>query len=282
MRQQEQHKNSQPEQKLRTTGQSARRSGGGIFRIPRGKGFFVLLVIVILASYYQSAIVGFFTTKTVVQTPVISEERVVSPASEETEFTTMIMATLDETWQRLFERRGLKYQPPRFVTYRSTVSHACADKSHAIGTFYCPQDNTVYVSLTQYDDMQSVLGAGGDFTQGYVMAHAVGHHVQKLLLLDVPENISSLAPEQELQADCFAGLWGHSMAEQQILSAGDIQPAINVAQIADEEKRTLAPGTVMPENFAYGTLQQRYQAFNRGFVSGELEQCLNPDSVSFQ
>jgi len=279
MRQQEQHKNSHPEQKLRTTGQSAMRSGKGIFRIPRGKGFFVLLVIVILVSYYQSAIIGFFTTRTAVQPPAISDERVVPPASEATEFTTMIMATLDETWQRLFERRGLQYQPPRFVTYRNTVSHACADQSHAIGTFYCPQDNTVYVSLTLYDEMQSALGAGGDFTQGYVMAHAVGHHVQKLLLLNIPEKMST---EQELQADCFAGLWGHSMAEQQILSAGDIQPAINVAPIVDEKQRSLASGTVMPENFAYGTLQQRYQAFNRGFVSGELEQCLNPDSVSVQ
>lgn len=277
-----QPKNSHPQQRLHTTGQSAPRTGGGIFRIPRGKGFFVLLVIVILVSYYQSVISGFFTKKTAVATPAIAYENVVSPASEATEFTAMIMATLDETWQTLFESRGLKYQQPRLMAYRDTVSHACGGKSDAIGTFYCPQDNTIYVSLTLYDEMQIALGAGGDFTQGYLMAHAVGHHVQKLLEPGVFAPMLKLSAEQELQADCFAGLWGHRMAEQQILSTGDIQPAMNVAQVIDEQQRQLSQGNVMPESFAYSTLLQRYQAFNRGFVSGDLDQCLNPNSVFAQ
>jgi len=280
MHQQGQRKNSNPEQKMRSTGQSSMHAGTGIFRIPRGKGFIILLVIVILVSYYQSAIIGFFAKKTAVETPAIPYERVVSPDSEATEFATMIMATLEETWKTLFELRGLQYQPPRVVTYRDTVSHACGGKSQVIGTFYCPQDNTVYVSLTLYDDMQMILGAGGDFTQGYMMAHAVGHHVQKLLELGLPAEMSDLSPEQELQADCFAGLWGHRMAGQQILSAGDIQPAMNVAQVIDEEQRQLHPGILMPESFAYSNLEQRYQRFNRGFVSGELDQCLDPGSVS--
>jgi len=280
MRQQEQHKNSHPEQKLRATGQSAQRSGGSIFRIPRGKGFFVLLVMVILASYYQSAILAFFTKKTAVHPPAIAAERVVSPVSDATEFTTMIMATLDENWQMLFESRGLKYQPPKLVTYRGTVSNACSGENKAIGTFYCPQDNTVYVSLSLYGEMQIILGAGGDFTQGYMMAHAVGHHIQQLLGLNVAANRLNLSPEQELQADCFAGLWGYRMAEQQILSAGDVQPAMDVSEIIDKEKRQLHPGIVMPENFAYGNLEQRYQGLNRGFVSGELEQCLDPDAAA--
>lgn len=280
MRQQEQHKNSHPEQKLRTTGQSARRSGGGIFRIPRGKGFFVLLVIVILASYYQSAIVGFFTTKTAVQPPAISDQRVVSPVSDATEFTTMLMATLDETWLTLFERRGLKYQPPKLITYHGTVSSGCSGENKAIGTFYCPQDNTVYVSLSLYGEMQTIPGAGGDFTQGYMMAHAVGHHIQQLLGLNVAANTLNLSPEQELQADCFAGLWGYRMAEQQILSAGDVQPAMDVTEIIDTQKHQLQPGIVMPESFSYGNLEQRYQGLNRGFVSGELEQCLDSDAVA--
>ncbi|MCS3431857.1 neutral zinc metallopeptidase [Klebsiella sp. BIGb0407] len=280
MRKLGQPENSHPEQELRTPGQPAMRTGRGIFRIPRGKGFFILLVIVILVSYYQSAIIGLFANKKVVEKPAISYDKVVSPAGEDAEFTGMIMTTLDETWQALFERRGLKYQSPELVTYRDTVSNACGDKRQAIGTFYCPQDDTIYVSLTLYDDMQSALGAGGDFTQGYMMAHAVGHHVQKLLEPGVSATASGLSTEQELQADCFAGLWGHRMAEQQILSAGDIQPAMNVSQAIDEQQRQLSPDRVMPENFTYSTLGQRYQAFNRGFVSGELEQCLSPDSAS--
>jgi len=280
MRQQGQHKNSNPEAKQRTTDSSAMRTGGGIFRIPRGKGFIVLLVIVVLASYYQSALIGFFAKKTVAEAPAVSYERVVSPDSEALEFTTMIMATLEETWQVLFKNQGLKYQSPTLVTYRDTVSSACSGDNRAIGTFYCPQDNTVYVSLTLYHNMQRTLGAGRDFTHGYMIAHAVGHHIQTRLKLEVPLQISSLSPEQELQADCFAGLWGHRMAEQQILSAGDMQPAMNVAQVIEVEKSRLHAGLAMPENFAYGNLEQRYQEFNRGFVSGELEQCLNPDSVS--
>lgn len=272
--------NNHPEQRRHNTGHSASRTGGGIFRIPRGKGFFVLLVMVILVSYYQSAIFGFFAKKTVIETPAIANEHVVSPASEAAEFTAMIMATLDETWQTLFEHRGLKYQQPRLVTYRDTVSHACGAKSSAIGTFYCPQDNTIYVSLTLYDEMQTALGAGGDFAQGYLMAHAVGHHVQKLLEPGVFTHMLKLSPEQELQADCFAGLWGHRMAEQQILSTGDIQPAMNVEQVINQQQHPLSANTVMPESFTYSTLLQRYQAFNRGFLSGNLNQCLNPDSVS--
>lgn len=274
MRQRGEHNNSHPKPKLRTTSRPAMCSGGGIFRIPRGKGFFVLLIIVILVSYYQSTIVDLFSPKKSPELPAVSYARVVSPANESTEFITTVIATLDETWQRLFEHRGMKYQPPRYVTYRDTVSDVCGDKAQAIGTFYCPQEDTVYVSLTLYDDLQKVLGAGGDFTQGYVMAHAVGHHVQKQLALGMIEKT-----QQELQADCLAGLWGYRMAEQQILSAGDIQPALNIAQVIDEEQRQLSPTTRMPENFAYSTLQQRYQAFNQGFVAGELEQCLNVDPL---
>lgn len=280
MCQQEQHKNSHPEQKPRATGSSAMRSGGSIFRITWGKVFFVLLVMVILVSYYQSASLDFFTKKTAVQTSAVPAERVVSPVIDVTEFTTMIMATFDKTWQTFFERRGLKYQPPKLITYRGTVSSVCSGENKAIGTFYCPQDNTVYVSLSLYDEMQIILGARGDFTQGYMMAHAVGHHIQQLLGLNVAADMLNLSPEQELQADCFAGLLGYRMAEQQILSAGDVQPAMDVTEIIDKEKRQLHHGIVMPESFSYGNLEQRYQGLNRGFVSGELEQCLNPDAVT--
>jgi len=165
------------------------------------------------------------------------------------------------------------------VVYHEPVRSACHSDKLAIGTFYCPDDDTVYVSLTLYDDMKKVLGAGGDFTQGYVIAHAFGHHIQQQLKL---ESDAKVSPEQELQADCFAGLWGHRMAEQQILSAGDLQQALNVAQAIDEEKNQLHSGIILPEDFTYSHLAQRYQWFNRGFVSGELEQCLNFDPAAIK
>lgn len=282
MRERGQHNRSNAEQKLRPTGRSIGRAGRGIFRLPRGKGGLILLVIVMATSYYQSTISNFFTSNSASETQTVPHESVVSPDSEATEFTTTIMATLEETWQTLFQHQGLHYQIPKLIMYRDPISSACDSSNLAIGTFYCPQDDTLYVSLTLYDDMKNVLGAGGDFTQGYVIAHAVGHHIQTLLgLNDHPQDpvtrIGNSSSEQELQADCFAGLWGHRMAEQQILSAGDQQQALNVAEAINEEQRQLHSGLVMPEDFSYATLEQRYQRFNRGFVTGELEQCLNAE-----
>lgn len=282
MREVGQRKNSQPEQKRQVKGSPSAKAGGGIFRIPRGKGFIILLVMVILASYYQTAISDFFTQKKPEKTAVAPEKNVSLPDREAAEFTRSIMATLDETWQRLFHLRGLTYQPPKWVTYSHVTQSACGESKNAIGTFYCPQDSTVYISLSQYEEMQQALGARGDFTQGYVIAHAVGHHVQQLLGLGISEQQANVSTEQELQADCFAGLWGHRMAEQQILSASDIPSAINVGRVTNEERHQLPPGVVMPEQFTYSEPEQRLQRFNQGFVSGELEQCLDLDLASIK
>ena len=276
-----QRNGNNPEKKLRTVHRSPTSFGRGIFRIPRGKGGIILLVVVIVASYCQGRISDFFTKKSaspnVVAAPVTLKEHIVSPDNDATEFTTTLIATLDETWQTLFQTKGLPYQPPHIVIYREPVHTPCHNDKLAIGTFYCPQDNSVYVSLTLYDGMKKTLGAGGDFTLGYVIAHAFGHHIQQQLKL---ETGASTSPEHELQADCFAGLWGHRMAEQQILSSGDLQQALNVARIIDEEQRLRPQGTILPETFSYAHLDKRYQWFNRGFVSGELQQCLHFDDIA--
>ena len=281
MRNNGQRKSSHSEQKQRTLRSFPMSVGRGIFRIPRGKGGLILLALVIVASFYQSNISDFFAKKVastgLTETQVSSPAGIISPDNEAAEFTTTLIATLEETWQTLFQAQGLSYQPPKITLYREPVASACYHDKLAIGTFYCPQDNTVYVSLTLYDDMRKVFGAGGDFTQGYVIAHAFGHHVQQQLN---PETRVTVSPEHELQADCFAGLWGNRMAEQQILSAGDLQQALNVTQVISKEQNPLQQNTILPEAFTYGSLEQRYQWFNRGFISGELEQCLNFDSTA--
>lgn len=276
-----QHKNGHPEKKMQTVSPGRTSIGRGIFRIPRGRGGLILLVVVIVASYYQHPISAFFTGGSVpvkvAEAPVVPLERRGAVGNDATEFNASIVTTLEDTWQTLFHTQGLRYHPPHIVMYRKPVDSLCHHGHLAIGTFYCPQDDSVYISLTQYDAMRKQLGAGGDFTQGYMIAHAFGHHVQRLLKLESPGRVSS---EHEFQADCLAGLWGHRMAEQQILSAGDLQQALNVAQVIDEEQSQLHQGMVLPENFLYGDLEQRHQWFNHGFVSGELEQCLHSDVVA--
>ena len=153
-----------------------------------------------------------------------------------------------------------------------------------MGPFYCPADSTVYIDLSFYDEMRNKLGAGGDFAQGYVIAHEVGHHVQKLLgieskVRELQQNASQaeanrLSVKMELQADCFAGVWGYNMQKQDYMETGDLQEALNAAEaIGDDRLQQQSQGRVVPDSFTHGTSQQRYTWFKRGFDSGDPAQC---------
>ncbi|STW79982.1 YpfJ protein, zinc metalloprotease superfamily [Klebsiella michiganensis] len=153
-----------------------------------------------------------------------------------------------------------------------------------MGPFYCPADSTVYIDLSFYDEMRNKLGAGGDFAQGYVIAHEVGHHVQKLLGIEskvrqLQQNASQaeanrLSVKMELQADCFAGVWGYNMQKQDYMETGDLQEALNAAEaIGDDRLQQQSQGRVVPDSFTHGTSQQRYTWFKRGFDSGDPAQC---------
>ena len=148
-----------------------------------------------------------------------------------------------------------------------------------MGPFYCPADQTVSIDLSFYDEMKTKLGAGGDFAQGYVIAHEVGHHVQKLLGIEPKvremqqgasqKQVNQLSVKMELQADCFAGVWGHYMQQQNILEAGDLQEALNAAEaIGDDRLQQKGQGRVVPDSFTHGTSEQRYTWFKRGFDGG--------------
>lgn len=153
-----------------------------------------------------------------------------------------------------------------------------------MGPFYCPADSTVYIDLSFYDEMKNKLGADGDFAQGYVIAHEVGHHVQKLLGIEpkvrqqqqhaTEDEANRLSVKMELQADCFAGVWGHNMQQQDILETGDLQEALNAAEaIGDDRLQQQSQGRVVPDSFTHGTSKQRYTWFKRGFDSGDPAQC---------
>ena len=258
--------------------------GGGGFRLPSGKGGIVLLIIVLVAGYYGVDLTGMLTGEPVTPQQTTTQ-RSISPQDEEAaKFTKVILADTEDTWGAIFKDMGRQYAQPKLVMYRGATRTACGTGQSVMGPFYCPADSTVYIDLSFYDEMQSKLGAGGDFAQGYVIAHEVGHHVQKLLGIEskvrqLQQNASQaeanrLSVKMELQADCFAGVWGYNMQKQDYMETGDLQEALNAAEaIGDDRLQQQSQGRVVPDSFTHGTSQQRYTWFKRGFDSGDPAQC---------
>ncbi|HCQ8601171.1 KPN_02809 family neutral zinc metallopeptidase [Klebsiella michiganensis] len=257
--------------------------GGGGFRLPTGKGGIVLLIIVLVAGYYGVDLTGMLTGEPVSQQQ--TTQRSISPQDEEAaKFTKVILADTEDTWGAIFKDMGRQYPQPKLVMYRGATRTACGTGQSVMGPFYCPADSTVYIDLSFYDEMRNKLGAGGDFAQGYVIAHEVGHHVQKLLGIEskvrqLQQNASQaeanrLSVKMELQADCFAGVWGYNMQKQDYMETGDLQEALNAAEaIGDDRLQQQSQGRVVPDSFTHGTSQQRYTWFKRGFDSGDPAQC---------
>lgn len=257
--------------------------GGRQIRLPRGKGGIILLIVVAVAGYY-----GYDLTALLEGGAPVSQQqqRPVNSAQddEDAKFTKVILGTTEETWDTLFQKMGKQYVPPKLVMYRNYTSTRCGTGQSAMGPFYCPADQTVYIDLSFYDDMKTKLGAGGDFAQGYVIAHEVGHHIQKLLGIEpkvrqmqqgaTQVQANQLSVKMELQADCFAGVWGHYVQQQNMLEVGDLQKALNAAEaIGDDRLQKQSQGRVVPDSFTHGTSQQRYTWFKRGFDSGNPGDC---------
>lgn len=261
--------------------------GGTGFRLPSGKGGIILLIVVLVAGYYGVDLTGLLTGGPIGQQQMQSQtqSRSISPNEDAAaKFTSVILGTTEDTWSQIFKQRGMTYQPPKLVMYRGVTRTGCGTGQSVMGPFYCPADSTVYIDLSFYDEMHNKLGADGDFAQGYVIAHEVGHHVQKLLGIEPKvrarqQQVSQtqanhLSVSLELQADCFAGVWGHNMQEQGILEPGDLQEALNAAEaIGDDRLQQQSQGRVVPDSFTHGTSEQRYTWFKRGFDSGNPDQC---------
>ncbi|MDR0806518.1 MAG: neutral zinc metallopeptidase [Enterobacteriaceae bacterium] len=262
-------------------------SGGGGFRLPRGKGGLVLLVVVLVAGYYGVDLTPLLTGdgSSITQTQQRSAP-VSSPQDNEmAKFTSVVLASTEDTWGTIFKQQGSVYQDPKLVLYRGATRTGCGTGESVMGPFYCPLDKTVYIDLSFYQDMENKLKAGGDFAEAYVVAHEVGHHVQNLLGISDKvramqqkarnqAEVNQLSVKQELQADCFAGVWGNSMKQQNVLESGDIEEALNAAQaIGDDRLQKQSTGRVIPDSFTHGTSQQRYTWFKRGFDSGDYRQC---------
>ncbi|WP_442797733.1 KPN_02809 family neutral zinc metallopeptidase [Pantoea vagans] len=258
--------------------------GGGQIRLPRGKGGIVLLIVVAVAGYYGYDLTGLLTGGDVAPTSQQQQRSVSANDDEAAKFTKVILATTEDTWGKLFQQMNKQYVAPKLVMYRGATRTGCGTGQSVMGPFYCPADQTVYIDLSFYDEMKTKLGAGGDFAQGYVVAHEVGHHVQKLLGIEPKvremqqgaseKQVNQLSVKMELQADCFAGVWGHYMQKENILEAGDLQEALNAAEaIGDDRLQQKGQGRVVPDSFTHGTSEQRYTWFKRGFEGGDPGQC---------
>jgi len=197
----------------------------------------------------------------------------------------VVLADTEDTWDQLFSAMGQSYKHPVLVLFSGRVQSACGAAQAAMGPFYCPGDHKIYIDLSFYNDLKSRYKAPGDFAQAYVIAHEVGHHVQTLLGISrevhaARSRVSAvegnrLSVKQELQADCFAGVWGHHAdSQRQLLESGDLDEALTAAAaIGDDRLQRQAQGTVVPDSFTHGTSEQRTRWFKRGFESGDPGNC---------
>ena len=200
------------------------------------------------------------------------------------DFVTFVLNDAQTTWAtQLPAQTGVQYQDAKLVLFRDSIDSGCGYAQAATGPFYCPEDRKVYIDLGFYDELRSRFGAPGDFAQAYVITHEIGHHVQKLLGIEEkvrqamesdPRNKNEYSVRLELQADCFAGVWGHSTAERNVLEDGDVDEGLRAAAaIGDDRLQKMSGRAVNPDSFTHGSSQQRVEWFRRGFSSGKISDC---------
>jgi uncharacterized protein len=206
------------------------------------------------------------------------------PADPRSDFAARVLGDTEEFWTQTFAGVGQKYTPPRMVLFRGGTRSACGTASAASGPFYCPGDREVYLDTAFFDELRTRFAAPGDFASAYVIAHEVGHHVQNLLgtmqkfdaqasRLDA-RGRNALSVRLELQADCFAGVWGASANKRGLLEPGDVEEGIRAAQaVGDDTIQKRTQGQVVPDAFTHGTAEQRTRWFKTGYASGDLRSC---------
>jgi predicted metalloprotease len=250
--------------------------GGGI-------GSVLLLVVALLFGVDPRAL---FNSGGDSSSPAMGthDTRSVNPAEDELKsFSSSVLANTEDVWQDIFRQRGQQYRVPKLVLFTGQVRSACGTSSSAVGPFYCPGDEKVYLDLSFFDELRSRFRAPGDFAQAYVIAHEVGHHVQKLLgtsdKVDAMQrrmserDANDLSVRLELQADFYAGVWAHYAQKRGVIEVGDIEEALNAATaIGDDRLQKEAQGYAVPDSFTHGTSDQRMRWFKRGFETGDIRQ----------
>ena len=268
----------------RAAGGAGGRRGG----LPIRSGGIGMIVVALAAAYFLGIDPSVVLNQGLQSGQSGSGGGTYTPSAEEqqlAEFISVVLADTEDTWHALFKNNGGQYQEPKLVLFSGSVRSACGFAQAAMGPFYCPGDRKVYIDLSFYEDLRRRHGAPGDFAQAYVVAHEIGHHVQTLLGISQQVHQArsrvgkvegnQLSVRQELQADCFAGLWAHhAQRTRQILESGDIEEALRAATaIGDDRLQKQAQGYVTPESFTHGSSKQRVRWFTIGFKQGALDAC---------
>jgi predicted metalloprotease len=262
--------------------------GGGGFGIGGGTVGIGTIAIALLGSWFFGVSPGTILNLLSGGSPAQVQQAPSHPPANdrETRFVTTVLGMTETTWGKIFQANGAKYTPPVLVLYDGrTPTQGCGTGQSAVGPFYCPADRKVYIDLTFFNMMQQRFKVGGEFTQAYVLAHEVGHHVQNLLGISgkvdsmrsrlSETEANALSVRVELQADCFAGVWAyHTNEAKQIIEQGDVESALAAASaIGDDALQRQSRGEVVPDSFTHGTSAQRQRWFTKGLQTGSVEQC---------
>ena len=258
----------------RSTNVSDKRGMGGMLPIGGGLGLVITIIALLMGVNPGDVIQGDAQPAQEQPGGAVANDSMSQKVS-------VILADTEDTWNQIFAQSNQEYPEPQLVLFSGMVQSACGMAQSAVGPFYCPMDQNVYIDLSFYDELRQRFGAGGDFAQAYVIAHEVGHHVQNITgQLGDPRSRDtgpmSKAVRVELQADCYAGVWANkSRGQQNIqLEEGDIEEALNAAAaIGDDRLQKQTQGHVVPESFSHGTSEQRARWFRIGFQSGDVRQC---------
>jgi uncharacterized protein len=268
--------------KQRPSGNVEDRRGMGMVGGGLGVGGIVIALIAYFLGFDPGAVMNIAEQ---VATPGETREASRGPPTDEMgQFVSRILGSTEDVWGKIFLQSNSQYRPPTLVLYDGQVRSACGMGQSAMGPFYCPGDEKLYIDLAFFRDLQTRFGAPGDFAQAYVIAHEVGHHVQKLTgtfqkmeamrgrVSQTEFNRTSV--RMELQADCYAGVWGHHAGTMNQLDPGDITEALNAATaIGDDRLQKQTQGRVVPESFTHGSSEQRVRWFKRGMDSGRARDC---------
>lgn len=243
-------------------------------------------LVILLAALFFGVDPGAIVNQTAEEQPTAGSRaaRPASPAEEELKrFVSVVLANTEDVWTGIFRQAGREYRDPKLVLFTERVQSACGVAGSSAGPFYCPEDQKVYIDLAFYRDLREKLGAPGDFAQAYVIAHEVGHHVQRLL--GVSDKVHSaqsradrsqandLSVRLELQADFFAGVWANYAKKKGLLEIGDIEEALGAASaVGDDRLQRQTQGRVVPDSFTHGTSEQRVRWFRKGLETGDFRQ----------
>ena len=246
-----------------------------------GLGTIVIMVLALLFGVDPQRLLEQVPSE---QPPATQSSRPQNPEEEELkQFVAVVLAKTEDVWSGVFQQNGRQYREPTLVLFTDQVRSACGIAGAAVGPFYCPGDEKVYIDLAFYEELRRQFNAPGDFAQAYVVAHEVGHHVQKLLgITDRVDAMSArmsqaeanqLSVRLELQADFFAGMFARHVQKQNLLEAGDVEEALRAASaVGDDQIQRRTTGTVVPDSFTHGTSEQRLRWFKRGFETGDIRQ----------